>query len=212
MNKSNVNIPNPSLLEIALDSQSPRRRELLLSAGFEFRLFPVKVSEIFDENLNAGQVVSHLATIKAQAALKEHKELRSKGFLVLGADTLVFFEGRPLGKPENAQEAVRFLRLLSAKTHSVMTGLCLLESGSTKFWSGAVETLVEFRALTETEIYEYVASGEPMDKAGAYGLQGEGRKFVSKYIGSWSNVVGLPMERLEQALSENGWNVRRRAP
>ena len=93
-----------------------------------------------------------------------------------------------------------------------MTGLTLQESGSTNFWTGTEMTEVKFRTLSEVEISDYVAGGEPMDKAGAYAIQGAGGKFVSSYTGSWSNVVGLPMERLEKALKENGWNVGRRSP
>lgn len=156
--------------------------------------------------------MSHLATVKARAAIEQNKELNSQGFLLLTADTLVFLAGRHLGKPKNSAEATDFLRLLSGKTHSVMSGFCLWETGSTNFYTEAVETLVEFRPLTEAAIAAYVATGEPLDKAGAYGIQGEGGKFVSSYKGSKSNVVGLPMERFEGALKENGWNVRRRAP
>jgi len=210
MNKSN-DIPNPLTLEIALASQSPRRRELLETAGFGFHLFPVKVSEIFDENLNPAEVVSHLATVKARAAIEQNNLLKSQGFLLLTADTLVFHEGRALGKPKNPEEAMRFLRLLSGKTHSVMSGICLWQTGATNFYTGVEETLVEFRPLDESEIAAYVATGEPLDKAGAYGIQGAAGKFVSSYKGSKSNVVGLPMELLERALKENGWNVRRQS-
>lgn len=156
--------------------------------------------------------MSHLATVKARAAIEQNKELKQQGFLLLTADTLVFYEGKHLGKPENPDEAMRFLRLLSGKMHSVMSGFCLWETGATNFYTESVETLVEFRSLSEEEIRAYVATGEPLDKAGAYGIQGEGGKFVSSFKGSKSNVVGLPMERLESALKENGWNVRRLAP
>ncbi len=196
-------------LEFALASQSPRRRDLLNEAGFSFRAFPVKVSEIFDKNLNAGDQASHLATIKARAALDEHNELKSPGFLVLGADTIVALDETLFGKPENTLEAADFLRLLSGKTHRVITGISLHETGSTNFYTGYDQTLVEFRTLSETEISDYVATGEPMDKAGGYAIQGLAAKFVSKVEGSWSNVVGLPMERLEAVLNEKGWNVRR---
>ncbi len=196
-------------LEFALASQSPRRRDFLSEAGFSFRVFPVKVSEIFDENLNAGDQASHLATIKVRAALIEHKELKTPGYLVLGADTIVALGETLLGKPENSAEACEFLRLLSGKTHRVITGIHLAESGSTNFYTGYDQTLVEFRHLTESEITDYVATGEPMDKAGGYAIQGIAKKFVSSVKGSWSNVVGLPMERLEEVLKSNGWNVRR---
>jgi septum formation protein len=200
------------MLEIALASQSPRRRELLSQGGFSFRVFPVKVSEIIDENLNPAGAASQLATDKVMAAIDEHKELKEQGFLVLGADTIVVLGANILGKPENFSQAQRYLRSLSGKTHSVITGIYLLESGSTKVWAGAEKTEVQFKILGAQEIDDYIATGEPMDKAGAYAIQGGGAKFVSSYTGSWSNVVGLPMERLEKALKENGWNVGRTTP
>lgn len=199
-------------LEFALASQSPRRRDLLGEAGFSFRVFPVKVSEIFDENLNASDQASHLATIKARAAIDEHKQLKSPGYLVLGADTIVAAGETLLGKPENSAQAFDYLRLLSGKTHRVITGIYIHESGSTNFYTGFDQTLVQFKDLSDAEISEYVASGEPMDRAGAYAIQGGAKKFVSSIQGSWSNVVGLPMERLEAVLIENGWNVRRTKP
>lgn len=196
-------------LELALASQSPRRRDLLGEAGFSFRVFPVKVSEIFDKNLNAGDQASQLATDKALAAVVEYKELKSRGYLVLGADTIVTLDETLFGKPENSAVACAYLRLLSGKTHRVITGFTLRESGSTNFYTGYDQTLVEFRELSEAEISAYVATGEPMDKAGGYAIQGGAKKFVSKVSGSWTNVVGLPMERLEAVLKEKGWNVRR---
>lgn len=200
------------MLEIALASQSPRRRELLSTAGFEFRVFPVKVSEIIDENLTPAGAASRIATAKVQACIEQNNELKSPGFLVLGADTMVVLGERILGKPRNFSEAQQFLRTLSGKTHCVITGFSLWESGSTKVWTGAELTEVKFRILSESEISSYVASGEPMDKAGAYAIQGDGGKFVSSFTGSRSNVIGLPLERLEKVLKENFWNVRRRTP
>jgi septum formation protein len=200
------------MMKLVLASQSPRRSELLLEAGFEFIVSLVKVSEIFDENLNPENVASHLATVKARACLDQHKHLDSPGFLILGADTIVVSGGQILGKPENPQEAVQFLRQLSGKTHRVMTGLALLKSSSAEAWSGTEVTEVEFRKLSPAEIDAYVATGEPMDKAGAYGIQGGAQKFVSSISGSWSNVVGLPLERLEKVLAEKGWTVGRRSP
>lgn len=195
------------MLEIALASQSPRRYELLKEQQFLFRTFPVKVSEIIDENLNPGQVATGLAELKARAAIDQYKELKQQGFLVLGADTIVVMDSKVLGKPENFSQARDYLRLLSEKTHSVITGLTLLETGSNNFWTGLDETKVRFRTLTDVEIEDYIATGEPMDKAGAYGIQGGGGKFVSSFEGSWSNVVGLPLELLAKVLKENGWQV-----
>jgi len=199
------------MLEIALASQSPRRRELLSQAAFSFRVFPVKVSEIIDENLNPAEAASQIATVKVQACVEQNKELKQPGFLVLGADTIVVLGAKILGKPENFSQAQHYLRSLSGKTHRVITGFSLLESGSTKVWTGAEMTEVKFRILSAQEIDTYIATGEPMDKAGAYAIQGGGAKFVSSFTGSKSNVIGLPLERLEKVLQENGWNVRRGA-
>jgi septum formation protein len=192
------------MLEIALASQSPRRRELLSQAGISFRVFPVKVSEIIDENLKPAEAASQIATTKVRACVEQNKEL--------GADTIVVLGDQILGKPRNFSEAQRFLRSLSGKTHRVISGFHLWESGSTKVWTGAEMTEVKFKILNQDEIDGYIASGEPMDKAGAYAIQGLGGKFVASYTGSWSNVVGLPIERLEKVLQDNGWNVHRRTP
>jgi len=200
------------MLEIALASQSPRRRFLLNEHGFSFRAFPLKVSEIIDENLNPQEVARSLSEMKARTAVEEYKELKSKGFLVLGADTIVVLGQRILGKPENPDQAFEFLRALSGATHSVITGITLLETGSSKFWTGVDQTKVHFHPLSDTAIREYIATGEPNDKAGAYGMQGEGKKFVSSCEGSESNVIGLPMELLMKVLKENAWNVRKHPP
>lgn len=200
------------MLELVLASQSPRRRELLESAGFQFRVSHVEVSENTDVNLNPEENASQIATRKAKACVSNDKLLKTKGFLVLGADTMVVLGDQILGKPQSFSEAAHFLRLLSGKTHSVITGFSLIETGSTKIHEGYDETLVTFRSLTEDEIQQYVASGEPMDKAGAYAIQGLGKKLVANYSGSWSNVVGLPIEKLQEALNKNGWTVRRRSP
>ena len=200
------------MLEIVLASQSPRRRELLHQAGLEFRVFPIKVSEIIDENLTPEEVVPQLGTRKARACIEQHKELKQQGFLVLGADTVVVLGENILGKPANFSQACDYLRSLSGKTHRVITGFSLLETGSSNLWSGVEQTQVQFRELSEREITDYVSTGEPMDKAGAYAIQGGAGKFVSSFSGSWSNVVGLPLERLEKALKENAWNVRRCTP
>lgn len=198
------------MLKLVLASQSPRRRDLLEKAGYEFRVSLVKVSEIFDENLNPEFVASHLATIKAQAARDTDNSLKQEGFLVLGADTIVVSGVQILGKPENPQQAVQFLRQLSGGAHRVMTGLALLKSGPRpELWSGTEITQVQFRTLSDVEIQDYVNTGEPMDKAGAYAIQGGAKDFVSSISGSWSNVVGLPLELLQKILLEKGWSVDR---
>lgn len=199
------------MLMFVLASQSPRRIALLNNAGFQFHHHPVKVSEIFDEKLKPEGNASHLATIKAEACVEQHKHLKSGDYLILAADTIVALGDQMFAKPDSATEAAEFLRRLSGKTHRVITGLALLEIRSGKLWKGSDTTEVEFHSLSEKQISDYVASGEPLDKAGGYAIQGLGSKLVASTRGSWSNVVGLPMELLEKALCENGWNVRRLA-
>lgn len=198
------------MLSLVLASQSPRRRDLLQEGGYEFVVDHVKVSEIIDENLNPERVVLDLARQKAQALLDTPKYMKAKGFLVLGADTLVVHDGRALGKPKNIEEAKFFLSRLSGQTHSVMTGIYLGESNQGLGHGHTEISKVTFRKLTVEEIDTYVRGGEPMDKAGAYAIQGDGGKFVSRLEGSRSNVVGLPMEALEKLLKQNGWNVGRK--
>jgi len=195
---------------LVLASQSPRRRDLLERAGFEFWVQSVKVSEIIEQNLNPEDLASHLATKKARAAVQVLKPLKTEGNLILAADTVVALDDKNLGKPESAEEAVQFLDLLSGREHRVITAFCLVDPISGKEVGAFDRTFVEFKKLTEGEIRTYVQSGEPMDKAGAYAIQGEGRHFVKEYRGSWSNVVGLPMEKLEEVLRREGFDVRRR--
>lgn len=198
-------------MDLVLASQSPRRHELLEKAGFEFSAFPVKVSENIDENLNPEVQVQDLALRKANACLDQYKHLKLQDNLIIAADTMVFLGSKSLGKPRDFSEAVEFLNRLSGKTHRVMTGLALLlPTDQSPPWVGHAVTEVTFRDLSLEEIHAYVATGEPMDKAGAYGIQGGGQKFVSSKSGSWSNVVGLPLEILELALKERGWNVDRK--
>lgn len=200
--------------ELLLASQSPRRQELLQQAGYKFHVDSVKVSEIIDENLNPKEAIMALALQKAQALVRERKHLNLDKYLVLSADTMVCLKDRLLGKPENSTQAREFLDLLSGKTHSVITGFCLLCPLDGSYFTDFDETFVLFKSLTAEEIEKYVLSGEPMDKAGAYAIQGEGAKFVREYRGSWSNVVGLPLEKLEiyltQKIGEKGWSIEKR--
>lgn len=184
-------------MKIILASGSPRRRELLEKMGISFE---IDVSDV-DETVSGTpeERVSILAERKARAVGMRHSE-----GLILGADTLVALDGRVMGKPLDDDDAVRMLRSLSGRTHHVLTGICLYNAEN-----GAVKTAVEstgvrFRDLTEREILAYVATGEPRDKAGAYAIQGGAASFVAEYDGSYSNVVGLPVERLQKMLSEMG--------
>lgn len=195
------------MLELLLVSQSPRRRELLQKAGFSFRTDTVKISENIEENLNLGQAVAALARTKAQAYKNEHKHLKSQKILLLTADTVVVLGDKILGKPSNGEEAAKMLNSLSGKTHSVITGLCLWNLQTGECLELFDETKVHMKRLSEKDIEAYIETGEPMDKAGAYGIQGLGGQFVEKYEGSYSNVVGLPMELFESTLKKRNWNI-----
>jgi septum formation protein len=174
---------------LVLASASPRRAELLRGAGF---VFDVIVADV-DESVRAGETprdyVMRLAEAKASAVVA-----RAAGRPVLGADTVVVIDGAILGKPAGDEDAKRMLRLLSGKSHQVLTGVCLLGGRADRpARTEVATTTVEFAPLTAAEIDWYVGSGEPADKAGAYAVQGLASRFVTRLDGSYSNVVGLPV-------------------
>lgn len=179
-------------MQLILASGSPRRRELLAQLHIPFTVVPSRFEEAA-EGLIAQETVERFAEGKAREVFSRYPEA-----VVLGADTVVCFGGEILGKPRDEEDARRMLRLLSGKTHSVFTGVCLV--GRDLFRREAVETKVSFLPLSERFIEEYVKSGSPMDKAGAYGIQ-DGA-LASRVEGSYTNVIGLPMERVETLLKE----------
>ncbi|CAE78450.1 Maf family protein [Bdellovibrio bacteriovorus] len=187
---------------LILASESPRRKQLLSEAGFSFDVVPVKVSEIPNKNLNVNDQILDIARRKASAALPLLKSSRQDAFIVLCADTEVIFNGAPLGKPADRQDAYRILKLLSGKYHEVITAVCLVESSTGKEVSQTETTKIYFRQLTDDEIWTYIDTGEPMDKAGAYGIQGQGGKFIERFDGPFYNVVGLPIDLVKNLLSK----------
>ena len=190
---------------LVLASASPRRAMLLREGGYPFETIKASVSEELPEGMEPEAGVRELAVRKAQAGLTHW--LAQGGNLqdvILGADTMVVLDARILGKPETQVEAEEMLQNLSGRTHVVLTGVALI-SGSGRLVSDVVETVVLFHQLGLADIKAYVASGEPMDKAGAYGIQGEAGKFVESYEGSLTNVIGLPMEYLLEHL--RAWGI-----
>ena len=180
-----------------LASASPRRRKLLVGADIAHRVRPADVDETCAPDLTAEATVLILAERKArQVACAEADGL------VLGADTVVELDGQILGKPASAEDARAMLARLSGRTHRVVTGVSLIEPGSGNHRELVVVSLVTFRPLDAAEIEAYVASGEPLDKAGSYGIQGGGGAFVAHLDGSFSNVVGLPIEELRRLIEE----------
>lgn len=188
-----------------LASASPRRKELLRKVTPHFQILPLKISEIPDENLNVDEQILQIARRKSRAAVAEVQDSLATPFVVLSADTEVVLEGRTLGKPASAEDAIRTLLRLSARSHEVKTALVLFDSVTREEISHLETTRIRFRALTETEIRAYVATGDPLDKAGSYGIQGKARDFVERIDGDFDNVVGLPVAALETIVRAKGW-------
>ena len=185
--------------DLILASASPRRRELLALTGLSFTVDAADVDE--HTSLGALEAVSELCRRKALCVAARHP-----GEIVLAADTLVAMHDIPFGKPENEEDAVRMLRLLSGNSHQVHTGVCVVSREGTCF-EGVDTSTVTFLPLTEEDIRAYVATGEPMDKAGAYALQGIAGMFIREVRGTPSGVIGLPMPLTRSLLMQCGVSV-----
>lgn len=195
---------------LVLASASPRRQDLLRSAGISFEVQPADVDETPLPGESARECAERLAQEKALAVWRTRPDS-----LVLGADTVVMVDDAILGKPIDADDAARMLRMLSGRVHQVVTGVCLAVNSATPGNSSATRaessvlrtssetTLVTFAALTDAEIRDYVATGEPMDKAGAYAIQGIASRWIPRIEGDYSNVVGLPVARVYRMLQES---------
>lgn len=181
------------MADIILASASPRRRELLALAGVDFAVKVADVEEVIPENASPDEVVKSLATQKASAVAQENPDS-----IVIGSDTVVALDGVILGKPRDEEDAVRMLKTLSGRSHTVYTGVAIIHGEKTNNFCEATE--VVFNSLTDEEIRNYVATKEPMDKAGAYGIQGKGCVLVEKIVGDYFNVVGLPVSRVYREL------------
>lgn len=179
--------------KIILASTSPRRKELLRKTGLVFDVVGSDYEEDMSLEIPALSLAEHLARGKAEAVAKRFSDA-----LIISADTFISYEGKIVGKPHTKERAKEMLCEFSGKTHSVITGFCVIDSD--KIVTRSVETKVIFRTLDEKEIDEYIATGEPLDKAGAYAIQGYGGKLIEKIEGDYSNVVGLPIEELLRTL------------
>lgn len=193
------------MLKLILASQSPRRKDLLTKAGFSFIVLPVNISETPDKNLNLDEQILKIAQDKALACLDQNNQLKLQDYLILSADTMVIVDDEALGKPQNEKEAEAYLRLLSNRSHLVKTALHLVNCRTLEQIQEITTTKVFFRALSLEEIGEYIQSGEPMDKAGGYGIQGLGGTFIDRYEGPFDNVVGLSLESFRRLLKSKGW-------
>jgi septum formation protein len=183
---------------LILASASPRRRELLAQAGYAFEVRPAHVNEDLRPDEDPIAYVVRLSRDKAQAV---YNSLNDPHATVLGADTTVTLDGHILAKPEDAADAARMLRLLSGRTHRVITGVAL--ATATGIEVAAEVTGVQFLTLSHAEIAAYIATGEPMDKAGAYGIQGLAAKWIPRVEGCYFNVVGLPLALVATMLEQS---------
>jgi septum formation protein len=194
---------------IVLASASPRRQELLRSAGIPFTVQPADINETPLVGESARECAERLAREKALAVFQDQTQS-----YVVGADTIVVVDDTVLGKPRDARDAARMLGMLSGRTHAVITGVCLVSpsatadkpprAGEPKLRTASETTQVTFCELADDEIRDYVATGEPMDKAGAYAIQGIASRWIPRIEGDYSNVVGLPVALVYRMLREAG--------
>lgn len=191
---------NPAPLILA--SASPRRRSLLRQLGVPFTTAPADVDERVRTGETPEQYAGRLSVDKARAAADSADE-----GIVIAADTIVVLDNEILGKPSDAQDAVRMLSMLSGRTHRVITSLTVMDTTTGKTLTRLAQTIVRFRRLSAEEIASYVQTGEPLDKAGAYGIQEKGALLISGIDGCYFNVVGLPIPLLSEMLREFGINL-----
>lgn len=191
--------------KIILASNSPRRRELLENIGLKFEVMPDNTPEPMDETLLPQDMVMFLARFKGKNVAQTLES--EEDAIIISADTVVAIDDKILGKPKTAEDAYDMLSMLSGKTHSVYTGVYIIEKPSGKWVNFYEKTQVRFKNLDINEIKDYINTGEPMDKAGAYGIQNTGSLFVEAINGDYFNVVGLPICALGKALKEN-FNIK----
>jgi septum formation protein len=187
---------------IILASSSPRRKELLEKIGIRFKVDPSDYPEDLNSDLSPEDLAKSLSSGKALNVAKKYPDA-----IIIAADTFGVLKGKILGKPHTADEAEAMLRSMSGKSHRVITGLTVIDSASQKSITSTVETRVYIKKLSSEEISNYVKTGEPLDKAGAYAIQGLGSIIVEKIVGDYYNVVGLPLNTLVKSLKDLGLEV-----
>jgi len=191
-------------MKLILASSSPRRAEVLRNAGFVFEVRPADVDETRLPYESAENYVRRVAQAKARA-ISEPARAAAERAIVIAADTTVVAEGQILAKPEDAADARRMLSLFNGKTHEVLTALCVINVPAAKEALHVEKTRVEFLKMSKEEIESYIQTGEPFDKAGAYGIQGIAGRFATRIEGCYFNVLGLPLSRLWTTLQSLGW-------
>lgn len=184
--------------KLILASQSPRRRELIGLLGMPFQAIGPNIQEALDQSLDIEKRIEKLALQKAENVFENNQDT-----IVIGSDTVVVLDNQILGKPIDENDAILMLRKLSGKVHEVITGVAILSAKNRVNYS--IKTRVTFNVLTDKEIEEYVASKEPMDKAGSYAIQGKGSLFINKIDGDYYSVMGLPISSIYQNLTKLDW-------
>jgi septum formation protein len=188
--------------KIVLASASPRRKEILEITGLKFSVCVSDYEEDLNLKLNPRELARFLSRKKAETVAHKYRDT-----IIIAADTFIVFKNKLLGKPRDDREAEKMLKMLNGKAHSVITGFTIIDTGSGKKLSRSVETKVYFKRLSLNEIRAYVRSKEPLDKAGAYAIQGIGAVFIEKIEGDYFNVVGLPLCALAEGLKRFGVDV-----
>jgi len=190
-----LKILNNKNIKFILASKSPRRTELLKLLNIDFMVIPSDIDEIINKNLTNEEVVMDIA-------LKKAKDISSKNpdYYVLGFDTLVILDGIPLGKPTDEKDAFRMLKLLSGRTHTVLTGCAIVNNMYIDTFYGSAD--VTFYEMSNEEILEYINTKEPLDKAGAYGIQAYGSRYIEKVNGDYFTIVGLPIAKLYKKINK----------
>lgn len=182
---------------IVLASSSPRRKELLEKTGLKFKIIPSSLNEKIEQNLTPAKLVKSLSLQKAKDVAKKEKNA-----IIIAADTMVFLGDEIIGKPKDKTHAKQILKRLSGKSHFIITGFTIINSLDNMTIIKSVKTTVYMKKMTDKEIDDYIKTEEPLDKAGAYGIQGLGGKFIEKIKGDYFNVVGLPLPALLKSLKK----------
>jgi septum formation protein len=190
-------------MKLILASASPRRAEILAAAGIQFAVHPAHVDESPLPAETPTQMVERLAKIKAEFVAREFAN--EKDAIILGADTTVALDGEIISKPESSADARSMLRELSGREHQVITGIYVIRISDGAHKSGTETTRVWFSPMTDQEVDAYVQTGEPLGKAGAYAIQGIAGRYIPRIEGCYFNVVGLPISKVWEALTELGW-------
>ena len=187
---------------IILASASPRRKELLEKIGLKFEVEPSNYAEDMHSRLSPDKLARAISLEKARVVASKHKNA-----IVIAADTFIVFRGKIMGKPNTEAEARKMLMRLEGKSHSVITGFTIMDTEENKVLTKSVETIIHIKNLTPEEIDAYVRSKEPLDKAGAYAIQGLGSVIVERIEGDYFNVIGLPLSALAEGLKEFGVHI-----